>query len=76
MKPQFNWKKWKVGLCIAVFMALFNAGSGLVGDMGWKSFVAVLCSALVTNLGNFLYKHPIEEIEDTVHLHKPEDPKL
>jgi len=59
-----NSKKWKIGFRIATLFGLLSAGAGLVGDMGWKSFVAVLCAALITNLGSYLMKHPIESIKD------------
>ena len=60
-----NFKKWKLGLILAIGSGLLSAGAGLVGDMGWKSFVAVLCVSLLTNLGNFLKQHPVEDISDT-----------
>jgi hypothetical protein len=61
-----NLKRWKIGIAIAIGCGLLNAGAGLLGDMSWQSFVAVLCSALLTNLMNWLAKHPIESIvEDT-----------
>jgi hypothetical protein len=69
-----NAKKWKIGFGIAVLFGFLSAGSGLVGDMGWKSFVAVLCTSLVTNLGAYLMKHPIETIQDTEFYNKPKDP--
>ena len=32
--------------------------------MDWKAFVAVLCTALLTNLVNYLKAHPVEEITE------------
>lgn len=60
-----NKRKWTIGLIIAAVFGLLNAGIGLVGDMGWKSFIAVLCTSLATNLSAYLMKHPVESIEDT-----------
>lgn len=65
-----NWRKWKLGLLVASLMALFSAGAGLVGDMGWKSFLAVFCVSLVTNWGTFLKAHPVEDIQDTGFIEK------
>ncbi len=59
-----NWKKWKIGLLVAFGCGLLTAGAGLSGAMNWKSFVAVLCASLITNLGNFLKQHPIEDVKD------------
>jgi hypothetical protein len=59
-----NWKKWRIGMGIAIVCGVFNAGAGLAGTMDWKSFVAVLCASLLTNLGNFLKQHPIESVDD------------
>ncbi len=66
-----TWKKWKIGLWIAIAFGLFNAGAGLVGDMGWKSFVAVLCASWMSNLGAYLMKHPVEDVQDTGFIARP-----
>jgi len=58
------WRKWKIGLVIAVFFGLLTAGSGLAGSMNWKSFVAVLCTALLTNLGSYLKTHSVDDLPD------------
>ena len=59
-----NWKKWKLGLGIAVVCGLLNAGASLVDGMHWKAFVAVLCTSLLTNGLTFLKDHPIETIKE------------
>lgn len=62
--PMFSWKQWRVGLLIAVLLSLCVAGAGLSAGMGWKPFVAVFCSACLTNLGAYLKQHPIDQVED------------
>jgi hypothetical protein len=59
---QMNWRAWRLGFLIAVFCGLLTAGAGLAGTMDWKSFIAVLCTSMITNLGNFLKQHPVESI--------------
>lgn len=61
-----NWKKWKIGLVIAVFCGVLNAGASLVDGMHWKAFLAVLCTSLLTNLLTYLKDHPVDAISDTV----------
>lgn len=60
-----NWKKWRIGLVIAIFCGVLTAGAGLMDSMSWKSFTAVLCTALLTNLLNFLRQHPVEAVVDS-----------
>lgn len=69
-----NWKKWKIGLVIAILCGVFSAGAGLVAGMQWQAFVAVLCASLLTHLLTFLKNHPIENIEDTQHLKRAGKP--
>ena len=64
MKNAMNWKKWKVGLVIALLSGVFAGCAGLVGSMDWKAFVAVVCASIATNLGNYLRQHPIESIQE------------
>ena len=61
----FSWRKWRVGLCIAIFCGLLNAGAGAMIGMSWQAFVSVLCASLLTNLLTYLKDHPIEAIDDT-----------
>lgn len=65
-------KKWKLGLFIATLCAVFSACAGLAGTMNWKSFLAVFAASLLTNWGNWMKQHPIEEIEDT-EIYRRED---
>jgi hypothetical protein len=66
-----NWKKWKIGLVIAFFCSLLTAGAGLVDpEMGWRGFVAVFCTSCLTNLVNYLAKHPLENVSNTEFLKK------
>lgn len=70
---KMNWRKWRAGLLIAFFCSLLSAGAGLADSMSWKSFVAVFCASMLTNLGNYLKTHPIEEISDTEVIIKHRD---
>jgi hypothetical protein len=58
----FAWRKWKLGFAVSSFMALIVAGAGLVSGMQMRSFIAVLCAALLTNLGSFLKDHPVDDV--------------
>lgn len=69
-----NWRRWKLGLVISIACALFTAGAGLTAGMKWQAFVAVLSSALLSNLMNFLYRHPVETIADDPDLGPAVDP--
>lgn len=64
-QPQFTWRKWKLGLFIAILLSLLVAGSGLDSSWNWMSFVRVFCIACATHLGAYLKSHPVESIEDT-----------
>lgn len=57
-------RKWKIGFRVALLTGFLTAGAGLVAGISWQAFVAVLCMALLTNLGSYLMKHPVETIED------------
>lgn len=57
-------KKWKIGFAVAILFSLFTAGAGVVAGMNVWAFVSVLCTSLVTNLGAYLMKHPVEDIDD------------
>ncbi len=58
-----NWKRWKLGVAIAFFLALLTAGAGLTDQKTtWRGFVAVFCVAMLSQLGTFLYRHPVEQI--------------
>lgn len=66
-----NWKKWKIGFSVAVLFGLFTAGAGLADHMSLKSFIAVLCASMLTNLGSYLMKHPVDDISfDTTTITK------
>ncbi len=57
-----NWKRWKIGLVVSCLLSLLVAGSGLAEGMTWRSFVAVLCTAMITHLGAYLKDHPVESV--------------
>lgn len=73
MSAKMNWKKWRVGLCLALFSGLFSAAAGLLADMSWKSFLAVLGASMLTNLTNYLMRHPVEDIDDGSAEKQPEN---
>lgn len=57
-----SWRKWKLGVAVALFLSLLVAGSGLAAGMKWQAFIAVLCSAAVTHFGAFLKDHSVDSI--------------
>ena len=59
-----TWKKWRVGLWLAIAIALLSAGAGVAADMTWRQFVALLSSSLLSGLSGYVTKSPIEDIED------------
>jgi hypothetical protein len=59
-----NWKRWRMGLVFSVVCGLLTAGAGLADQMSWRSFVAVLCASILTNLVGFLKQHPLESVKD------------
>lgn len=63
-QAKLSWKKWVIGLSVAILFGLLTAGAGLVAGMQWQAFVAVLCASLATNLGAYLMKHPVESVEE------------
>lgn len=58
-----NWKKWRIGLVVAVACGALTAGAGVSEGMGGRAFVAVLCTSLLTNLLNFLKTHPLDDVD-------------
>lgn len=57
-----SWRRWKLGVAVAIMLSLFVAGAGVVANMGWKAFIAVFCAACVTHFGSFIKDHPVESI--------------
>lgn len=68
-----KWKKWKIGLTIAVACGFLNAGASLVDGMHWRAFVAVLCTSLLTNLLTYLKDHPVDGLPDDTKTIKKAD---
>jgi len=58
-----QWRKWKLGCAVALFLSLLVAGSGLAAGITWWQFAAIFCTAAVTHFGSFIKDHPIEKIE-------------
>lgn len=71
-KPSFSWRKWRLGLVVAIACGLLSAGAGVMAGMKWQAFIAVLSTSLLTHLVTYLKDHPIENIEDTT-ITKKED---
>ena len=66
------WRQWRLGALVAIFLGLLSAGAGLLGDMSWKSFVAVACTSLLTHFAAFLSQNPVNQISfDTAQIQKP-----
>ena len=59
-----TWKKWRVGLWLAIGVAILSAGAGVASDMSWRQFVALLCSTLLSGVTGYLSKSPLEDVED------------
>lgn len=59
----YNWKKWKVGCVVSLFMSLLVAGAGYEAGMSLQAFLVVFCAAAVTHFGAFLHEHPVDQID-------------
>lgn len=59
----FAWRKWKLGLVMAIVLALIVAGAGLNASMNFRAFIQVFCAALLTHLLAFLKDHPVDSVE-------------
>jgi len=62
--PKTTWKKWRVGLWLAIGIAILTAGAGVASDMSWRQFVALVCSCLLSGIVSYLAKSPLEDVED------------
>jgi hypothetical protein len=59
-----TWKKWRVGLWLAIGFGVLTAGiGGLTGN--WKTFVSVLCSSVIGQVTSYLMKSPISDVQDS-----------
>jgi len=58
-----NWRRWKLGVVVALVLSLLVAGAALTVGGTWQVFVSVFCCAGVTHLGAFLKDHPVEQID-------------
>ena len=59
-----TWKKWRIGFWISVLLGTLSAGAGLAVGMTWQAATAVLCTSLLTHIGAYLIKSPLESVED------------
>lgn len=71
---QFNWRHWKRGMFVAavsgLILVMVNAGLMRKGD--WVDALIFMASTIGTACLNFLQKHPVESIEDTVIMENPD----
>lgn len=58
-----SWRRWKLGIVVAVVLSACVAGSALEAGTTWRVFVQVFCTALVTHFLSFLKDHPLEQIQ-------------
>lgn len=57
-----SWRRWKLGIVVAVGLSLLVAGAALEAGTSWRVFLQVFCVACLTHLGAFLKDHPPEAI--------------
>lgn len=69
---KISWKRWKLGVIIAVGLSALVATAGLTTGTHWKTWLATFAVALITHFGAFQTQHPLESIElDTATTPKP-----
>jgi hypothetical protein len=69
-----TWRRWRLGVLVAVLLSAIVAGAGLVAGTNWRALVATFCTALLTHLGSFLKDHPPESVSfDTEKVAKNEN---
>lgn len=61
---KLTWHKWRVGLWLALGIAVLSTGAGVAADMTWRQFVALLCSNLLAGATAYLAKSPLENVEE------------
>lgn len=58
-----NWRRWRLGILVALVLSGLVAGSALTAGCSWQVLVSVFCTAAITHLGAFLNEHPVEQID-------------
>lgn len=71
-KLKISWRKWRLGFALAIGSAVLNGLAVMACDANWKAVVASFAVAVGTSLKNYVTQFPIEDIEDTVQIQKPE----
>jgi len=69
-----NWKKWKLGLFVAVITGLATsfAVSAIVPSMNFKEGCLVCLASIAKDVLLFLKQHPAEDVSfDTSSINKP-----
>lgn len=61
---KLTWKKWRVGLILAIGLGALSGIAGLAAGMTWEAFAAVVATSVVTHIGAYLQKSPLEDVED------------
>ena len=59
-----TWKKWRVGLWLAIAIALLSAVGGIASDMTWRQIIASVSMAVSAGIVNYIVQSPIQNIED------------
>ena len=71
-KLKISWRKWRLGFALAIGSAVLNGLAVMACDANWKAILASFAVAVGTSLKNYVTQFPIEDIEDTQIIQKPE----
>lgn len=71
-KMKISWRKWRLGFFLAFGSAMLNGLAVLACDANWKAVVASFAVAVGTSLKSYVTQFPIENIEDTQQIRKPD----
>jgi hypothetical protein len=58
-----SWKRWKLGLVVAIACGCLSGLAGLAVGMTWRAFVAVMAMSLLTHFLAFLKDHPWDQVD-------------
>ncbi len=57
-----SWKRWKLGVLIALLLSAFVAGAAWEDGASWRTLLKVFCAACLTHFGAFIKQHPVEDV--------------